>query len=295
MFRRLAELKVIDRDGELLPDATRPEHLYALYMRAGGKDTRSLESLRAEGATKIEVLRERGYDLGYGYGPNFEPPVEVEKRLSTIYDHARQALYKKINEVLIKDVSPKYLCVRSDSCDRNEYLSHPPSGERICREDTAGLINLYKSRRKPQLQFVISDGLNADAQNENLRAVLPRLRREISDAGCHIGDVDIIVNNGRVRAGYHIGQLLDVDVIVHLIGERPGTGLNTLSAYITYGKDATGQSRWGINLDHSHTNAVCGIHPKGKPPVEAVTQITRLVKQITDEKCSGVSLGTISG
>ena len=44
-----------------------------------------------------------------------------------------------------------------------------------------------------------------------------------------------------MRAGYHVGALLGADVIVHLIGERPGTGLDTLSAYLTYGRDRAGQ------------------------------------------------------
>ena len=55
-----------------------------------------------------------------------------------------------------------------------------------------------------------------------------------------LSDHDIVVRNGRVRAGYEIGGLVGADVVLHLIGERPGTGLNTLSAYITYGRDEAG-------------------------------------------------------
>ena len=49
---------------------------------------------------------------------------------------------------------------------------------------------------------------------------------------------DVVVRNGRVRVGYQIGGLAGAEVVIHLIGERPGTGLNTLSAYLTYGRDA---------------------------------------------------------
>ena len=137
---------------------------------------------------------------------------------------------------------------------------------------------------------MISDGLNANALNENLRAVLPPLRRELGAAGLHAGNVDVVIQNGRVRAGYHAGAIVGADAVVHLIGERPGTGLDTLSAYLTYGRDPAGQPRWSSELDHSATTAVCGIHRDGKPPADAVSEIARLLKKIVDTRRSGVAL-----
>ena len=78
--------------------------------------------------------------------------------------------------------------------------------------------------------------------------------------------------------------------MVHLIGERPGTGLNTLSAYVTYGRDAAGASRWSRDLPHSATTAVCGIHPRGKPPDVAVAEIARVVGRVVAQRRSGVAL-----
>jgi ethanolamine ammonia-lyase large subunit len=137
---------------------------------------------------------------------------------------------------------------------------------------------------------VISDGLNADAIHENLRLILPSLKRQILSFGHHVGDTDVTVENGRVRAGYHIGELLDVDVVVHFIGERPGTGLNTLSAYITYGRNPEGLSRWSPDLDHSNTTAVCGINRLGKHPGDAAEKIARVVHRMLEQRQSGVAL-----
>jgi ethanolamine ammonia-lyase large subunit len=134
--------------------------------------------------------------------------------------------------------------VHTRSSDRDDYLAHPATGELIDNEDTARIEALYHARR-PQVQVIVSDGLNANAINENLRSVLPAVRRELLAAGHHISDVDIVIENGRVRAGYHVGSLLEAEMIIHLIGERPGTGIDTLSAYLTYGLDHKGQSRWG--------------------------------------------------
>jgi hypothetical protein len=65
------------------------------------------------------------------------------------------------------------------------------------------------------VQVVVSDGLNANAINENLRSVLPGVRRELLAAGFHISETDIVIENGRVRAGYHAGSLLEAEMIIH--------------------------------------------------------------------------------
>ncbi|HEX8071595.1 MAG TPA: ethanolamine ammonia-lyase subunit EutB [Pyrinomonadaceae bacterium] len=287
MHARLAALGIMDAEGRLRADAPRPADLYALYMKAGG-DTRTAETLSAEGARKLEHLRQRGYDLGYGCGPDFAAPPQVAARMEAIYRHARRALYARLDEATVREVSPRHLRVRTRARGREEYLAHPPAGEAICRADEGRLAALYAAR-KPRVQLVLSDGLNADALNENLRALLPQLRRGLAAAGCHVGEVDVVVENGRVRAGYHVGALLDVDAVVHLIGERPGTGLNTLSAYLTYGRDAAGRARWSRELDHAYTTAVCGINARGKHPDAAAAEITRCAQRMLEERRSGVA------
>ena len=137
------------------------------------------------------------------------------------------------------------------------------------------MARLYSSERPPPVQIVVSDGLNARAINEQLPVLLPALLQSLKQAGIQASTTHIVIANGRVRAGYHVGQLIDATVIVHLIGERPGTGLNTVSAYMTYGRDQAGRSRWSPDLDHSWTTAICGIHPSGTPPVVAAAQIAR--------------------
>jgi ethanolamine ammonia-lyase large subunit len=290
MRRRLNELGVMDARGLPRADAESAASLYAVYMKAGG-DTRSRESLREEGSKKLGALSARGYDLGLGHAGDYNAPPEVEQRLESIYKHARRALYSALDEGVIREVSPQHLRVRTEARDREQYLSDPPAGERLRPEDAARVASLYDARR-PQAQLVLSDGLNADALNENLRAVLPRLRRELTEAGLNVGEADVVVTNGRVRAGYHVGELLGVDLTLHLIGERPGTGLNTLSAYLTYGRDEAGRLRWSPDLDHACTTAVCGIHPKGKRPDAAAEEILSCAVRILERRRSGVGLGS---
>jgi ethanolamine ammonia-lyase large subunit len=288
MQNRFIAMGIMNQSGELASDRPAADALYAAYMKAGG-DTRTLEALGKEGKKRLSALAESGFDLGHGHATDYAPPREVEARVDALYANARQAIYAAIDMSVIRDASPRHLRVRTKASDRDDYLMHPQSGEVIREKDASRVASLYTERR-PQAQIVISDGLNANAVNENLRTVLPLLKRVLIQAGHDAGDVDIVIENGRVRAGYHVGALLDVEVIVHLIGERPGTGLSTLSAYLTYGRDKAGRSRWSAALDHSNTTAVCGIHPRGKDPSVAAEEIASYVKRMLEERRSGVEL-----
>ena len=287
MRKRLGELGVLDGRGRPRGDAECTADLYAAYAKAGG-DARASGTLRAEGARRLGALAERGFDLGRGHGRDYEAPPEVVSRLDSIYAHARRALYAELDDGVARDASPRHLRVRTLARDREQYLSEPASGERL-REGDARAVAALHGPRAPRVQLVVSDGLNADSLNENLRGVLPRLRRGLAEAGLHVGESDVLVTNGRVRAGYHVGELLGVDAVVHLIGERPGTGLNTLSAYLTYGRDAAGRLRWSTELDHACTTAVCGIHPRGKRPEAAADEVVACVAKMFVEGRSGVA------
>ena len=294
MQRRLQTLNVLDADGRLLQCVDSVTSLYAAYQKAGG-DTRTAASIQEEGRRTLSRLRERGFDLGLGCGPDHTPPPEADARLEAIYAHARRALYARLERTVIDEASPHHAWVRTAAANRDEYLAHPPAGEQLREADAAAVAALYPVRR-PQVQIVVSDGLNAHAINEHARVLLPALRRRLSGLPCHVGDTDVIIENGRVRVGYQVGELVDPTVVVHLIGERPGTGISTMSAYLTYGRDADGRSRWTRALDHSATTAICGIHPRGTPPDAAADAIVRTIAQMLQRRCSGIALsGSVQG
>jgi len=295
MRQRLVALDALSPDGEVPHPRVGGQAaaaLYAVYMKEGG-DRRTTDSLREEGAAKIDRLHGRGYDLGLGHDADHAAPPAVRARMETIYAQARNALYAAVDADVVRAVSPHHIRVRTESGSRDEYLAHPRSGESIRGEDAERIVSTVISSRsrRPQVQIVISDGLNANAVNENLRAVLQPLRHQLLSADVHVGDVDVLIENGRVRAGYHVGGLVDADAVAHLIGERPGTGLDTLSVYLTYGRQPDGRSRWSRDLDHAATTAVCGIHRQAKAPLKAVEEVARLLRRIIQARCSGVALG----
>jgi ethanolamine ammonia-lyase large subunit len=280
MQRRLEALGLVDTDAQGEDPAARSARLYAGYAKAGG-DHRTVGALADEARQRTLELRERGFDLGNS--------AADDARLDAIYENARHALYAHVDEGVVRHACPTHVRVRTEASDRDTYLAHPPAGEQL-RGDHARLVAAMCPRRHAQVQIVISDGLNANAVNEHLRNVLPSVRRLLAGDGCRVSETDVVVQNGRVRAGYHVGALTEPDVVVHLLGERPGTGLNTLSAYLTYGKDEAGRVRWDPRMDHSCTTAVCGVHPSGKPPDVAASEIARTVTRMLEQKRSGVAL-----
>jgi ethanolamine ammonia-lyase large subunit len=294
MQDRLTSLGALDSEGTVTGTAERIATLYARYLKEGG-DTRYVDELTAEGLRKIAALQEKGCDLGYGFGTDYSEPLSVPTRLESLYRHARHALYTTLDAAVIRDCSPQRINVVTNAANREEYLSHPASGELINQNGADELKRLFSGRTEtPLIQFVISDGLNADAVNENLRNILPNLRWSLQEAGFQARDVDVVITNGRVRAGYHVAQLLNPEVLIHFIGERPGTGYNQLSAYLTYGKDVTGKSLWSPAMDHSLTTAICSIHPQGKTAKAAIDDMLTCVKRMVERKCSGVALGKMT-
>ena len=92
MSKRLKELNVINGNGLLSANSLTTAKLYAQLAQSGG-DTRSQESLQAEGLKKLERLKQRGLDLGYGHLEDYAAPKEVERRMETIYEQARKGMH----------------------------------------------------------------------------------------------------------------------------------------------------------------------------------------------------------
>ncbi|MGH9828809.1 MAG: ethanolamine ammonia-lyase subunit EutB, partial [Blastocatellia bacterium] len=130
MNRFLQSLATSDPAGSLAAVAS----FYAKYMKAGG-DTRSSDALTVEAERKVRGMQERGFDLGYGVRSDGTAPDAVRARMDAIYRNARNALYSVVDRSVVRDSSPRHVFVRGLAADRDEFLSHPRSGERIAPGD----------------------------------------------------------------------------------------------------------------------------------------------------------------
>jgi len=80
-----------------------------------------------------------------------------------------------------------------------------------------------------------------------------------------------------------VGRVLNADVAVMLIGERPGLVTQTsMSAYLAY------QPKPGHT--DAERNCISNIYGKGLNPLEAAAQIVDMAKKMLEQKVSGVKL-----
>ncbi len=140
---------------------------------------------------------------------------------------------------------------------------------------------------KHDVQIVISDGLDALSLTDpgHLPPYLDALLPALADAGYDVAPEMIVVTTGRVRAGYQIGELLygalppdSTRAILHVIGERPGSGHRAYSVYIT----APPARVWATpgQVDHDLTKVIAGIADTSLDPALAATQTVDLLLQL---------------
>lgn len=287
MWRFFQSLKVVDAEGRPTEHFGQPTWVYLQYLRAKG-DRRPDREILAEGRRRIAEVRERGVFIAEGHGKNtWDPEPRLRQRVRYLYQDSK----KCIRAELPKDFEtrlPSAITVKSRSMDRNDYILHPPTGEELDAASASAIRRLAKARGdRYDVQLVISDGLNAYSLTDDghLNPYLTALRTGLEAAGHEPAPEYIVVRNGRVRAGYRIGEMLFGNLretgrrraILHVIGERPGSGHHAFSVYMTRSPVRT-WARPGVT-DHNITKVVSGIADTALDPVSAAADTVRILSR----------------
>ena len=156
--------------------------LYAAYVKAGG-DRRTTDALREEGAAKIERLRARGYDVGYGHdaGTRRRPSAH---RLEAIYAQARHALYAVLDAGVVQDGVAAHMS-RPDAVARPRGLPRASAIRRIdsrrrCASGSSRVVASSGSRRPQRADRDLGRPQRQRVEREPARgaaAAAPRARR----------------------------------------------------------------------------------------------------------------------
>jgi len=209
------------------------------------------------------------------------PRPRTTTLLRFLADHSRS------KDTVLKEVPSEWIAktglleVHSEITDKDQYLTRPDLGRRLCQEAIATLQ--AKCKKNPQVQVVVSDGLSTDAITANFDEILPPLLKGLESAGLQVG-TPFFVRHGRVKVQDQIGELLGAQVVILLIGERPGLGQSeSLSCYMVYAPTLA-------KTVESDRNCISNIHRAGTPPVEAAAVIVDLAKKMLDKKASGIAL-----
>jgi ethanolamine ammonia-lyase small subunit len=196
------------------------------------------------------------------------------------FDHAAavDAVYGTVDEEVLKRMNLFSVTTQVDN--KEEYILRPDLGRRLSEKSKQILRERCKS--KPKVQIVVSDGLSSQAVEANAEDTYLALVQSLKTLGIETG-TPFFVERGRVAVMDDIGEVLEPDVVVLLIGERPGlVSAESLSAYLCYKP-----RRGTVEADRM---VISNIHAGGIPPVEAGAYLGSVIQKILKYEASGVSL-----
>jgi ethanolamine ammonia-lyase small subunit len=232
-----------------------------------------IEKIRAR--TPARVLAERA-------GASYRTATQLELREA--HAAARDAVRTELH--MEKDFSADFIAswnlfeVATQARSKDEYLLRPDLG-RSFSEDAVRTIQA-RCPRQADLQIVIGDGLSVTAVAAQVPGLLPLIAQGAKDRGWKLGQ-PFVVRYCRVGSMNQIGELLRPEVVVLLIGERPGLATaESLSAYMAF--------RPGIGHTDAQRNLISNIHSRGVSPESAAARILNLCAQMALEKRSGAAL-----
>lgn len=169
---------------------------------------------------------------------------------------------------------------QSRAGSKGEYLRRPDLGRKLSDESA----ELVRSRCPVgrDLQVVIGDGLSATAVAAQAPGLLGRLYAVASERGWSFGR-PFLVRYCRVGVMNDVGELLRPEVVVLLVGERPGlASAESLSAYLAF-RPRTGHTDADRNL-------VSNIHGRGVSAEQAVSRVIALAEQFREVGRSGTGV-----
>lgn len=173
--------------------------------------------------------------------------------------------------------------------DRQHYLRRPDLGRRLSDESRAALAQAGGDGEKPDVVFVIGDGLSAFAAAKQALPLLNAMRTRLdadADAdtarGWRIGPV-VVASQARVALGDEIGELLGAKLVAMLIGERPGlSSPDSLGVYLTWAPK--------VGCHDALRNCISNVRPEGLPHEAAAHKLHYLMTHARRLQLTGVGL-----
>ncbi|MRG91290.1 ethanolamine ammonia-lyase subunit EutB [Polyangium spumosum] len=271
MWAFFQELGVIDAQGQPTQYFGNVKYVYAKYMKAKNPaDPRTIEQIMAasETQTELDAVKKRGVFIAEGRGAKpWDLNPDLDQYIRDLVDDGKKSIIAELDPAFVATI-PSAVKVWTGSKDRDDYILHPPTGEQIKADAIPELEKLRDAHAgQYDVQIMISEGLNAYSISDagHVDVFLPALRTALENAGYKVAPENIVCTSGRVRAGYHVGEVLygklaDAQsrrAIVHIIGERPGSEHRAFSVYMTIPTVAY----WAQagKVDHDVTSVVAGL------------------------------------
>ena len=200
----------------------------------------------------------------------------------------REAIHAELRIDDLQRIMP-FRVIATAAATKHAHLGSPDLGARLSAQSQEWL-----TPERRQVQIVVSDGLSAEAVHHNMRDLLPVLMDGFAGRGLTMG-LPIAARYGRVKLAEPIADKVQCDVIVYLIGERPGgdaLASRSLSAYLVYrlGDPAAQQAaaRFSGNAAvRFEYTVISNIYAGGLPAAEAGGVIVDRVGEILAHQAAG--------
>lgn len=251
-----------------LPDPSEPEFRYRARVK-NPKDPQALKELIASTPARIGVGRA---------GPRYTTASLL--LFQGDYAVTQDALYRDVDPALLDEFGLFTVQTRVTG-GKEQYLLRPHLGRQLSDESIRTLAE--KCIKAPNIQVMVGDGLSAAAIEANLRQIFPVIKQGAQSAGLSFG-TPFYIENCRVGVLNDIGEVIKPDVVILLIGERPGLGrAESMSAYMAF-KPKAGDS-------DADRDVVSNIFDNGGTnPLEAGAFVMQIALKMRQYQASGVRL-----
>lgn len=203
-------------------------------------------------------------------------PLDIEKLLADLF--ASQSIGEQI------PAQPNL--VSSQASDRFVYLQRPDLGRKLTEVCWQQLVDFRaKQQTNFDLAIVLADGLSATAIQKHAVPFVENLVSLLAKDKLNTWSIAPITlaSQGRVAIGDDIGECLQAQIVLVLIGERPGlTSPDSMGLYMTW------QPKRGA-LESSR-NCISNIRPEGLAYKEASQKAFYLLTESKKLKLSGINL-----
>jgi len=251
-----------------LPDPTLDEYRYRPRVK-NPRDASGVKALVESTTARIGVGRA---------GPRYN----TASLLLFQGDHAvtQDALYRDVDQKLLAEFN-LFTVQTKVTGGKQEYLLRPDLG-RLLSDDAKRTIN-EKCQKNVNIQLCVGDGLSAAAIEANLRQIFPVIKQGAQTAGLTFG-TPFFIKYARVGVMNDVGELIQPDVVILLIGERPGLGrAESMSAYMGY------KPKYGDT--DADRDVVCNIFENGGTnPLEGGAFVVQIAQKMRKHQASGVKL-----
>jgi ethanolamine ammonia-lyase large subunit/ethanolamine ammonia-lyase small subunit len=217
-----------------------------------------------------------------------EPTGVSQPTQSTLqfqWDHAqaRDAVYSSFDLMVLGQQLAQFgldtVEVTSQATNRNDYLLFPTHGRRLGDESCRELSRVAQSY---DIVFVLADGLSANAVQTYGPEFLKSVFSLLPGDEWRVGPV-VVARQARVAIGDDIAQQLGADMVVVIIGERPGLcSSDSMGLYMTWHPR--------VGTVDSERNCISNVRPGGLTNDEAAGKLLYLMHSARRLKLSGVAL-----